>query len=224
MFGYWTAWSLPLLILTFDIIARLIMIEPQPDLSAEVSKNDSKSCDALINNQNDTPDESTALLPDTRPSTKQDLGEPDLEKDDKWRYFQTLFSDPRVWVSAMNVFSTSVLMSGMNSTLPVHLRDAFGWNSFLVSMMFFCLQIPNIVLSAPAGWFRDRVGLRGPTTFGWAASIPLVLLLGMPGDSHFPWAASEGAGKAIFACTLFTLGSVLPLVRGSGNVQLACES
>lgn len=224
MFGYWAAWSLPLLIVTLDIVARVIMIEPRAAALTKVSKNDSTSCDTLIDHQNDTPDESTALISDTQSTAKQDLGETELESDDKWNYFKILLSDPRVWVSGMNIFVTSILTSGMNNTLPVHVRDAFGWNSFLISTMFFCLQVPNIILGGPAGWLRDRIGVRGPTTFGWLVVIPLILLLGIPGNPHFPWAGREKAGKAIFASTLLTLGGVLPLVRGSGNVQLACES
>lgn len=224
MFGYWTAWSLPLVILTLDIIARIIMIEPRAAVSAKVSNNDSKSCDILVDNQIDTPDESTALISDAQSTAKPELGETGLESDEKWTYFKALLSDPRVWVSGMNIFVTSILMSGMNNTLPVHVRDVFGWNSFMISMMFFCLQVPNIILGGPAGWLRGRLGVRGPTTLGWVAVIPLILLLGIPGEPHFPWAGRERAGKAIFATTLLTLGSVLPLVRGSGNVQLACES
>lgn len=223
MFGYWTAWSLPLVVLTLDIIARLIMIEPRAAVSAKVSNNVAKSCDTLIGNQNDTPDESTALISDAQ-STAKELDETGFESDEKWNYFKALLSDPRVWVSGMNIFVTSVLTAGMNNTLPVHVRDAFGWNSFMISAMFFCLQVPNIILGGPAGWLRGRLGVRGPTTFGWVAVVPLILLLGIPGDPHFPWAGRERAGKAIFASTLLALGSVLPLVRGSGNVQLACES
>lgn len=224
LFGYWTAWSLPLLVLALDIAARLVMLEPRPELSTRNLSNGVKTSETQVGDADEAPAESTALLGDTQPTTKQnDYGAED-KKHEKKRFYKTMLSDPRVLVAVANVVISASLMSGLTNTLPVHLRDVFHWKSFLVSMMFFCLQMPNIVLSGPAGWLRDRLGLRGPTTFGWAATVPLILLLGIPGDSHFPWAGGDAAGKSIFSCSLFALGSVLPLVRGAGAVQLACES
>ncbi|CAG7918445.1 unnamed protein product [Penicillium olsonii] len=211
MFGYWTAWSLPLLVLALDIFARLIMIEPRnPIKDLKIPEN---------SGTNDSPAESTALLSDSAHTKPNDYGAED-KGDQKRAFYKAMLSEARVLISVANVVVVAALMSGINNTLPVHLRDVFGWKSFLISMMFFCLQVPNIVLSGPAGWLRDRLGLRGPTTFGWAATVPLILLLGAPGDSHFPW-AGDAAGKSIFAGSLLALGSVLPLVRGVGAVQLA---
>lgn len=224
MFGYWTAWSLPLLVLALDIIARLVMIEPRSELSTSTSDNGLKASGCSTCNDDAPPEESTALLSDTQPTAQQnDYGVED-KGDQKKKYYKAMLCQARVLISLANVVVVASLMSGINNTLPVHLRDVFGWKSFLISMMFFCLQVPNIVLGGPAGWLRDRLGLRGPTTFGWAASVPLILLMGAPGDSRFPWAGGDVAGKSIFSGSLLALGSVLPLVRGVGAVQLACKS
>jgi len=223
LFGYWSAWSLPLAVLALDIIARLVMIEPRSKLSKSPSNNGIKPSSTLISNNDEAPEESTALLSDATSTVKQNDYEMENKGDQKQKYYKAMLSDARVLIAMANVLVVSSLMSGINNTLPVHLRDAFGWKSFLISMMFFCLQVPNIVLSGPAGWLRDRLGLRGPTTFGWVAIVPLILLLGVPGDSHFPWAGGDAAGKSIFTSSLLALGSALPLVRGVGAVQLACE-
>jgi MFS family permease len=219
LFGYWAAWSLPLIVLVLDIIARLVMIEP----GLEYPKIDSLSKPAAPSvPSNGSPEESTALLPDTLSTAIPD--DPVESKHDlKQEYYRAMLSEPRVLTALANVVVVSSLMSGINNTLPVHLRQAFGWKSLLISTMFFCLQVPNIVLSGPSGWLRDRIGIRGPTVFGWLAMIPLLLLLGMPGDAHFPWAGGHAAGKSIFTSSLIALGSILPLVRGVGAVQLACE-
>jgi hypothetical protein len=198
------------------------MIEPQSEAKKD-STTGIKSSETRIGDSDEVPVESTALLSDTQPALKQPDHGVDDKRSEKRIYYTTMLCEPRVLVSMANVMVVASLMSGITNTLPVHLRDVFGWKSFLVSMMFFCLQVPNIVLGAPAGWLRDRLGLRGPTTFGWAASVPLILLLGIPGDSHFPWAVGDAAGKSIFSGSLLALGSVLPLVRGVGAVQLACE-
>ncbi|KAJ5336609.1 Siderophore transporter [Penicillium brevicompactum] len=221
MFGYWTAWSLPLLVLALDIIARLVMIEPRSGITTSISDNGVKASGCSTCNDDASPEESTALLSDAQPTAQQsDYGVED-KGDQKKKYYKAMLCQARVLISLANVVVVASLMSGINNTLPVHLRDVFGWKSFLISMMFFCLQVPNIVLGGPAGWLRDRLGLRGPTTFGWAASVPLILLMGAPGDSRFQWAGGDAAGKSIFSGSLLALGSVLPLVRGVGAVQLA---
>ncbi|KAG0154135.1 hypothetical protein PDIDSM_1515 [Penicillium digitatum] len=219
VFGYWAAWSLPLVVLVLDIVARLVMIEP--GLGAKKINPLSKPAGKSVLGTDGSPEELTALLSDTSSTIESnDCGE-ETKHDLKHEYYRIMLSDPRVLTSLANVVVVSSLMSGINNTLPVHLRQAFGWKSLLVSMMFFCLQVPNIVLSGPSGWLRDRIGIRGPTVFGWLAMIPLILILGIPGDSHFPWAREDTAGKSIFTSSLIALGSILPLVRGAGAVQLA---
>ncbi|KAJ5801023.1 uncharacterized protein N7518_003091 [Penicillium psychrosexuale] len=219
LFGYWAAWSLPLIVLVLDIIARLVMIEPGLESSKKIDSL-SKPILSVVSNEVD-PEETTALLSEAPSTVNPDDCKVENKHDLKHEYYRIMLSDPRVLTGLTNVVVVSSLMSGINNTLPVHLRQAFGWKSLLISMMFFCLQVPNIVLSGPSGWLRDRVGIRGPTVFGWLAMIPLILLLGMPGDSHFPWAGGDAAGKSIFTTGLIALGSILPLVRGVGAVQLA---
>ncbi|KOS40053.1 hypothetical protein ACN38_g9092 [Penicillium nordicum] len=213
LFGYWAAWSLPLVVLVLDIVARLVMIEP--------ARKSPKAASKSVLNNDGCPEESTALLSDTPATARPDDCTVENKHDLKHEYYRVMLSDPRVLTALANVIVVSSLMSGINNTLPVHLRQVFGWKSLLISMMFFCLQVPNIVLSGPSGWLRDRIGIRGPTVFGWLAMVPLILLLGIPGDPHFPWAGGDAAGKSIFTSSLIALGSILPLVRGVGAVQLA---
>jgi MFS family permease len=223
LFGYWTAWSLPLVVLALDIIARVIMIEPRSESSMHASDNGIKSSSTPIPNNEAAPGESTTLLSDAPSTIKQKDYEAENKGDQKMKFYKVMLSEPRVLIALANVVVVAALGSGINNTLPVHLRDTFGWKSFFISMMFFCLQVPNIFFSGPAGWLRDRLGLRGPATLGWIGLTPLVLLMGIPGDSHFPWAGGDAAGKVIFTCTLIALGSVYSLVRGVGAVQMACE-
>ncbi|KAJ5306192.1 hypothetical protein PENANT_c024G10199 [Penicillium antarcticum] len=218
LFGYWTAWSLPMVVLALDIIARLVMIEPHPTSSSDAS---GKSTSSTFAQNTETSDETTALLSETTDIVKPTHCELEAKQTSKQDYYKIMLTDARVLTALSNVVVVSSLIAGINNTLPVHLKEAFGWKSLLISMMFFCLQVPNIALSGPAGWLRDRGGLRGPTTLGWSAMVPLILLLGVPGDPHFPWATGNTAGQSIFTGSVIALGTVLPLVRGVGAVQLA---
>src|SRR5699024_5473873 len=116
--------------------------------------------------------------------------------------------------------ASASFITGFNNTLPVHLRDSFGWGSLPTGMMFLCLQTPAILLAGLAGWLRDRIGLRNPATLGWVICTPLILLLGIPGDGKFPWASGEEAGKPLFVCCLIGFGVFSMLARGSGPVQM----
>lgn len=220
LFGYWAAWSLPMVVLVLDIIARLVMIEPHPISSSDNACNPAGSPPCQ---NTEISGETTALLSESIDGIKTHCEE-EAKKGTKRDYYRIMLTDARVLTALASIVVVSSIMGGINNTLPVHLKEAFGWKSLLISMMFFCLQVPNIALSGPAGWLRDKGGLRGPTTLGWSAMVPLILLLGVPGDPRFPWASGDTAGKSIFTSSLIALGTVLPLVRGVGAVQLACES
>lgn len=214
LFGYWATWSLPLAFLVLDTIGRSVMIVPQN--ASTPSADSTKSSNATPHNGDlEDLDESTTLLSNNPASSEQ--------SDDRYTFFRAFFSDARVLTGLANILIVASFLAGINNTLPVHLREAFGWNSLLISTMFFCIQIPNILLGGIAGWLRDRLGLRSPTTLGWLAIVPLILLLGAPGDPRFPWASGEKAGKPLFTGCAIGLGSALPLVRGVGAVQLACK-
>ncbi|PYH46257.1 putative MFS transporter [Aspergillus saccharolyticus JOP 1030-1] len=202
LFGYWSAWSVPLIVLAVDIVARLIMLEPG---DRSVPKND----------------ETTGLLqstdsPDATPeaATNGDSGT------SRRHFYQIMLSDPRVVAGLANTLLMSSIFSGFEATLPLHLRAVFHWGSLATGLMFFCLQIPSFFLSAATGWMRDRQGLRTPTALGWFVLAPLLWLLGVPGDDHFPWAGADTHGPALFTTTMFGFGLVSMLVRGAGSLQV----
>lgn len=215
LFGYWPAWSVPMAVLVLDMVARLtipnqLISSPKPGSSAtEV-----------------TPDETTSLLsesstinqaPEARPSFA------DSENASGRGFYSIMLRDPRVLSSLLNSLTTSAVVAGFDTTLPLHVRNAFGWESLPAGMMFLCLQIPAILLGPVAGLIRDRHGVRSVTFSGWVILTPMFVLLGMPGDSRFAWASDE-AGKAIHLASLSTIGLFLCLVRGSGGQQISGKS
>ncbi|PLB52220.1 MFS general substrate transporter [Aspergillus steynii IBT 23096] len=208
--GYWATWSVPMTILILDIVARLLMIE-----SRDVSSKQSPP------STSDTPesDETTALIPDNNTEATQSDTPPSIAP--SRGFYRIVLSDARVLVALANIFFFSFIISGFEATIPLHVRDVFGWGSMGTGLMFFCLQLPSFFLAALGGMLRDRCGLKYPTALGWALLAPLFWLLGVPGDKRFPWAGPETGGKTIFPVTMAVFGTVAMLVRGAGSLQLS---
>ncbi|KAJ5647012.1 hypothetical protein N7490_003384 [Penicillium lividum] len=213
--GYWPAWSVPLGLLVLDTIMRCIMIEAPKPLSPTTSS-------AFVSSDiNTSSGETTALLPDDAQAS--DLGsitKTDREKTPKHGFYRIMLSDARVFVGLLNTIINCSLLASFDATLTLHGRDAFGWGSLAVGMMFLSFQIPFIFLGPLAGCLRDRAGLRYPTTVGWALLAPIMWLIGVPGtDKSSTSSTSNGEGLFIFAVIAF--GVVVPFVRGAGYLQLS---
>lgn len=212
LFGYWPAWSVPMAVLVFDMVARLMI----PNQLVSSPKSSSSATEV-------TPDETTSLLPESSDVDEAPEAGPTVacsENASGRGFYSIMLRDPRVLSSLLNSLTTSVVVAGFDTTLPLHVRNAFGWESLPAGMMFLCLQIPAILLGPVAGSIRDRHGVRSITFSGWVILTPLFVLLGIPGDSRFPW-ASEEAGKAIYLASLSAIGLFLCLVRGSGGQQMS---
>ncbi|KAJ5759441.1 major facilitator superfamily domain-containing protein [Penicillium odoratum] len=210
--GYWPAWYLPIGVLIFNIFVWLILIEPQgshSDKSAEANGDDIST--AEINNSEASPLLSPIVKTHSKDGDAQQTPPPS-------NFYFIMASDPRVIVSFANVFISSVLTAALNTTLPVHLRQIFGWGPLDVGTMFLLLRVPAIVLGPFSGWLRDLVGLRYPTTIGWVLLSPLFVIMGLPGNG-MSWASGEDHGKPIFVFSMIGIGMMLPLIQGSGMLH-----
>ncbi|KAJ5650511.1 uncharacterized protein N7484_004234 [Penicillium longicatenatum] len=214
--GYWPAWYLPIGVLAFNILFWLILIEPS-EQSADSSEESrlSANADTTIAEEINNSEVSPLLSPIVQTDSKDGDIQPTLPPAN---FYYTMASDPRVLVSFANVFISSVLIAGLNTTLPVHLRQIFGWGPLDVGTMFLLLRIPAIVLGPLSGWLRDVVGLRYPTTIGWVLLGPLFMIMGVPGNG-LSWASGEDKGKPIFVFTVIGIGMMLPLIQGSGMLH-----
>lgn len=228
--GYWTAWSIPLGLLLLDTIMRSVMIEtpkapstttksssPTPTLSGEPSE-----ASALLQHTRNQLYNMNTIDPDYEPW--HDIGpEPDPDPDPEPGFYETMLTDPRVLVGLANTVLSSALLASFDTTLPLHLRNTFGWGSLPAGIMFLSLHLPFILLGPLAGWVRDRAGLRYPTTVGWALLAPVMWLIGVPGSGTFaPDSPVNTETMFIFAIVVF--GVVVPFVWGVGFLQVSRES
>ncbi|KAJ5093786.1 major facilitator superfamily domain-containing protein [Penicillium angulare] len=214
--GYWPAWCLPLGFLAFDIIAWLILIEKQDLHPADASaQNETSEYDETVPDRNDR-ESSPLLVPITQTDSKD--GEAEQTPSASNFYF-IMLPDIRVIVGISNSVTTSIIVAALNTTLPVHLRQIFGWGPLDVGTMFLLLRVPGIILGPISGWLRDHVGLRYPTTIGWMVMAPMLIVLGIPGNG-ISWASGEGQGKPIFIFCVVGMGLALPFIQGSGMLHV----
>ncbi|RFU28026.1 hypothetical protein B7463_g8314, partial [Scytalidium lignicola] len=230
LLGYWPTWCASLMVLLLGMIACLIMIEggdgslSRPD--SVVSTTPVPSLPGLETAIVSSDGETSALLSSGHHSyhsigTKSDSHTEETEKTTpSHRFYYIMFRDIRVLAGIVNTVIFSAIMSGFDSTLPLHLYRVFNWGSLPVGIMFLGLQIPSMFLGPVVGWYQDRAGLRNYTTVGWVLMAPLLWLLGIPGQSHFIWASLDIYGKALLIFCMIAIGSVSSLIRSAGSLQI----
>lgn len=194
--GYWWAWAVPLALLGVVLVARLAMVEEKAE-KKEAAEDVERA--PLLEESAPTDDE------DKTPSGSKKPG-----------FYKIMLTNPSAWAAMFNVTAFSLILSGFDATLPLHLRDAFGWGPAPIGSIFLGLQIPGMCLGPFIGWLRDRIGLRWPTTIGWALLAPLLWFSGIPGK----W---EGIGDGAFVGCIIAIGIVTCLVRGAGTFQLTSK-
>ncbi|KAL4789293.1 MFS general substrate transporter [Aspergillus venezuelensis] len=114
----------------------------------------------------------------------------------------------------------AIIIASFEATIPLHVRDVFGWESLQSGLMFLLLQAPALILVIPAGWLKDRIGMHMPATIGFLLLGPCLWLLGVPGHMSFEWASDRQAGEAIYITTLVGIGICRTLILGFGGVEV----
>jgi MFS family permease len=233
-FGYWAAWSVPMSLLFLDMIARLIMVQPErhsPDSHSSFHKVQHSEQDQVhpSDSRRDVDKVHTETSPLLPPSasrsqanadTKMDIGSDSGSVAETHSFYAVFLQDMSVWTSILNTMVQAAVRAAFNATLPVYLRDTFHWGPSSVGLTFFALQVPIVFLSPILGWVRDRVGVRSPTTAGWTLLCPLLCCLGIPGSGMIWTNKSQRVEEAAFVACICGIGLVLPLVQGAGGLHM----
>jgi MFS family permease len=205
--GYWVAWSSVLFVIVFDVILRCLMLERSREASVPVR--------AEPDGQD--PEREALLPPSTDPEPQ--VSTQAVSEKTGIQFYLCLCGNGRFVGGVVSYFCYAVLTASFDTTLPLHVRDAFHWGSLPAGLLFAAFQGPAVLLSVPVGWLKDRVGTRYPTTVGFALLVPLMWLIGVPGDERFPWAYGEKIGSIIYSVSVTCIGVVICLLNGVGMME-----
>ncbi|KAK6352247.1 hypothetical protein TWF730_009078 [Orbilia blumenaviensis] len=219
--GYWITWGAALLALAIDIVMRCLMLEQRNwDRDPDFAKTDSHGAQATVS---ETDPENTALISDdslrSYDSIKDDPS-PTRTEISTLSFYKVMFSQPRVLTALLCSVTYSAMLASYNTTIPTHVKFAFGWGSLPTGLLFVGLQGPTIFISPFGGWLRDKVGTKLPATIGFVCLAPLLLLLGAADQKQFPWAKTEDSAKATYIAALIGIGCVTNLMSSIGTVEL----
>lgn len=117
----------------------------------------------------------------------------------------------------------AIIIASFETTLPIHIKDVFGWKTLQAGLLFLLIQLPALILLTPAGWLKDKIGMRIPVTVGFLLFAPSLWLLGVPGSDGFEWANRGNVGQIIFMVSLLAIGVWRTLLLGFGAVEVTSE-
>ncbi|PLB46584.1 MFS general substrate transporter [Aspergillus steynii IBT 23096] len=209
--GYWITWSVVLAVLIIDIIMRVIMIE-KPKMS-KVRFDGDGDIQHRASDNNQGPEYTSEQSPLLRRNTDISAAS----------FYRIILGQPRVIVGLLSYMLHSSLIASYNTTLPIHVKQAFGWGSLPAGLCFLALQAPAIIFSPLFGWLRDKIGTRTPTALGFILLAPLLWLLGAAHKwDYYRWIGSEKNAKTIYIVAIVCIGCFQNLLTSVGTIEITC--
>ena len=203
--GYWTAWASVLVVIIFDIVLRILMLEKtQRDPVQAKAGNDT---------------ERDALIPPPSTNSDERAERQSVEEKTGLEFYLCLFGNGRFLGGVVGYFCFAILTTSFYTTLPLHVRDIFHWKSLPAGLLFAAFQGPAVFLAVPVGWLKDKVGTRHPTTIGFVLLVPILWMIGVPGDGRFPWANQGNLGQTLYSVAVTCAGVVICLLNGVGMME-----
>ena len=84
-----------------------------------------------------------------------------------------LLSSRRICVALWASFAIGTIFASLQTVLPIHMQEAFGWDSEGAGLIFLPLTLPSF-LGPLVGWICDRFGPRWPMTVGFLCLCPIL--------------------------------------------------
>ncbi|KAJ5910634.1 hypothetical protein N7504_005277 [Penicillium tannophilum] len=234
--GYWWTWMVPILMLIIDMLMRVVMIENKNghrSPTKEYLSDDTPSNENTTRGTNDDQvHEDAALLdiPYLNPNTYYDDDESlppreEAPKNNKKSPFTSniytmILSDSRAAGGLICNFTQAVILVGLDTTLPLHCSEQFGWNSARVSLMFLLLQIPSLLLGSITGLLKDKVGTKFPTSVGFLTVSVFLWMLGTASSDGLSIVGTGQKGQAIYMVAIVGIGISRTFISGCGTIEI----
>lgn len=135
-------------------------------------------------------------------------------------FYGMILSDPRAVAALTCNFTQGIILVSLDTTLPLHCSNEFGWSPARVSLMFLLLQIPSFLLATPAGALKDKVGTKFPTSLGFLSIAFFLWLLGTAGTDGLSIVGTGSRGQAIYMIAVIGIGVARTLMSGCGTIEL----
>ncbi|KAH7369645.1 putative MFS multidrug transporter [Rhexocercosporidium sp. MPI-PUGE-AT-0058] len=213
LIGYWPTWCTAFALLAIDAVLRLLMIENKRDFPPPIQDHEPSETSSLL---------SPECLENYCTYNAISVVEikPPVEEKKGISFYVYVLRQRRFLGGITSFMAYSIIISSFDTTLPLHVRDAFNWGSLQAGLMFLALQGPGVLLGPLAGSLKDRVGTRSPAAIAFFVMAPSVLLMGLPGDGRVAWLDVEDRGKALYIICMIVIGCMIPLLSGVGVLEL----
>lgn len=217
--GYWTAWTSAFGASVICLVLQSLMLVQPQDTDDEV-----KSVAAQANVGEDLSEASPLLVSSSVPDLSEMSGQlkSAISKRDLQLY-TCLLTNRRYIGGVLSSICYAIVSVSFDTTLPIHVGEAFQWGSLQTGILFAILQGPNAFFSIPVKWLKDRVGSRYPTSVGFLGLAGLLWLAGTPGDDRFPWANLGYRGPMIYVAAIAAMGIFMTLLNGTGMTESASK-
>jgi MFS family permease len=197
--GYWMTWSVPLVVLTIDFIARVCMIESPASPSSSAT--------------NGSPTENESLLPSCEEQIPPGIG----------GFWRIMLCNGRVMTCLLIITMGATVSTSFDATLPLYVEEKFGWGPSTSGLLFAGLVVPGVFIGPVSGWVRDRIGTRPPTVLCAILQAIVFGLMGIAGGD-ISWANAQNGGKPLYAACIVAIGTLRPFVSGLVPVELTGKS
>ena len=240
--GYLTTWLTAIALLCAGAILQLLMSEPySKEQNNDDDDDDNNNIDeegslAWKSNSLETEHDETSallshssspLLPAACPTVTGCGGPEHLvpsPNPPQQSVYWTMLRRPRVLTALTADIIFAVILASFETTIPLHIDAVFGWKSLQGGLLFLLIQLPSLVLLTPAGWLKDKIGMRYPVAVGFVMFGPSLWFLGLPGADIFDWPNRGHNGQIIFIVSLLAIGVWRTLVVGFGAIEVMRKS
>ena len=204
--GYWVAWFSVLMVVVINIVIQSLMPKQRKDKGK-------KPVTSLTDDYAQSETSPLLSVPEEVDTIRRMREGIDIHG------YTILLQHRRFIAGIVSYLAFAILTSSFNTTLPLHVRDVFGWGSTPTGLLFMALHSPGIALGPLLAWMKDRLGSRHPVAIGFLLLAPLVWLVGMPGDRKFPWANEDNRGPVLYSVAVMLIGVTTCALNGAGTME-----